>query len=142
MVNETETHSQSGGVPPAKHPGHFPWKIVLVILLIGGVVAYAMVKRQPGGVTAGKGPGGAGGKGGGMGSNLPVAAVVGVVQTKNVPIYLDGIGTAQAFNTVTVRSRVDGNITNINFDEGQDVHAGDVLAQLDPDPFKTVVKQA
>src|SRR5215472_11462969 len=67
----------------------------------------------------GRGPGG---------SNAPVAAVIGTVMQKDVPIYLDGLGTVQAFNTVTVRSRVDGRVEHINFVEGQDVHAGDVLA--------------
>src|SRR5947209_3700500 len=116
MPNEpAAAHPPPLGVPPAEHPGHFPWKIVLTILMIGGIVAVVMLRRPHIAGAEAKGQGG--GRGGG-GSNLPVTAVVGTVQTTNVPIFLDGIGTVQAFNTVTVRSRVDGNVTKINFDEG------------------------
>jgi multidrug efflux system membrane fusion protein len=80
----------------------------------------------------GKGPGG---------SNAPVAAIIGTVMQKDVPIYLDGLGTVQAFNTVTVRSRVDGQLKKLSFKEGQDVQAGELLAQIDPDPFRTQVEQ-
>lgn len=139
MPNEPAAHPEPGGVPPAEHPGHFPWKIVLTILIIGVLVAFVMLRRSSTSGSEAKGPAG---RGGGMGSNVPVTAVLGNVHTTNVPIFLDGIGTVQAFNTVTVRSRVDGNVVKINFEEGQDVHAGDVLAQIDPDPFKTQVAQA
>ena len=91
--------------------------------------------RQPGSAKGGKqgrGPGG---------SNAPVTAVIGTVMQKDVPIYLDGLGTVQAFNTVTVRSRVDGQLKKLSFKEGQDVQAGDLLAQIDPDPFRTQVDQ-
>ena len=65
----------------------------------------------------------------------PVPVVAGTVAQKDVPIYLGGIGTVQAFNTVTVRARVDGQVEKIAFTEGQDVRAGDLLAQIDPDPL-------
>jgi multidrug efflux system membrane fusion protein len=71
----------------------------------------------------------------------PVPVVAGVVAQKDVPIYLGGIGTVQAFNTVTVHARVDGQVQKIAFTEGQDVHAGDLLAQIDPDPFRTALEQ-
>ncbi len=59
-----------------------------------------------------------------------------------MPIYLSGIATVQAFNTVTVHARVDGQMKKIAFTEGQDVHAGDLLAQIDPDPYRTALDQA
>ncbi|MDB6112789.1 MAG: efflux transporter periplasmic adaptor subunit [Pedosphaera sp.] len=71
----------------------------------------------------------------------PVPVVAGMVVQKDVPIYLDGLGTVQAFNTVTVRPRVDGQLITVGFVEGQDVHVGDVLAQIDPAPFKTALAQ-
>jgi multidrug efflux system membrane fusion protein len=73
---------------------------------------------------------------------LPVPVTVGAASTADVPIYLDGLGTVQAFNSVTVRVRVDGELTKVAFTEGQDVHAGDLLAQIDPDPFRAQLEQA
>jgi len=61
---------------------------------------------------------------------------------KDVPIYLTGIGTVQAFNTVTVHSRVDGQLNKVAVTEGQDVKEGDVLAIIDPAPFQTALDQA
>ena len=72
----------------------------------------------------------------------PVPVVIGTVAQKDVPIYLDGLGTVQAFNSVTVHSRVDGQLKKVFFTEGQDVHAGDPLAQIDPDPFQAALEQA
>jgi multidrug efflux system membrane fusion protein len=72
----------------------------------------------------------------------PVPVVAGVVAEKDVPIFLDGLGTVQAFNTVTVRARVDGQVIKVDFTEGQDVRVGDVLVQIDPDPYRTALEQA
>jgi len=72
----------------------------------------------------------------------PVPVVAGHVAQKDVPIYLDGLGTVQAFNAVTVHVRVDGELKKVAFTEGQDVKAGDVLAQIDPDPFRAQLEQA
>jgi len=73
---------------------------------------------------------------------MPVPVVAGRVAQKDVPIYLDGLGTVQAFNAVTVRVRVDGELKKVAFTEGQDVRAGDLLAQIDPDPFHAQLAQA
>ncbi|HEY6166438.1 MAG TPA: efflux RND transporter periplasmic adaptor subunit, partial [Verrucomicrobiae bacterium] len=74
--------------------------------------------------------------------NAPVPVVAGTAAEKDVPIYLDGLGTVQAFNTVTVHVRVDGQLQKVAFTEGQDVRAGDLLAQIDPEPFKAMLEQA
>ena len=66
----------------------------------------------------------------------PIPTTIGVAEQKDVPVYLTGLGTVQAFNSVTVKVRVDGQIDKIAFTEGQDVKAGDVLAQIDPRPFQ------
>jgi multidrug efflux system membrane fusion protein len=71
---------------------------------------------------------------------VPVAAVE--VMRRDFPIYVRGIGAVQAFNLVTVKSRVDGELQQVLFREGQDVRAGDVLAQIDPRPFDAQLKQA
>ena len=71
-----------------------------------------------------------------------IPVVAGTVQRADVPIYLTGIGSVQAFNTVTVKARVDGQIDKIAFNEGQDVKAGDPLVQIDPRPFQAALDQA
>jgi multidrug efflux system membrane fusion protein len=71
-----------------------------------------------------------------------VPVVVDKVRREDVPIFTTGLGTVQAFNTVTVRVRVDGQLDKVNFTEGQDVKAGDVLAQIDPRPFQAALGQA
>lgn len=60
----------------------------------------------------------------------------------DVPVYLDGLGSVQAYNTATVKSRVDGEIQKVAFVEGQAVHAGDVLVQIDPRPYQAQYEQA
>jgi multidrug efflux system membrane fusion protein len=79
---------------------------------------------------------------GAAGAGGPVPVVAGTVEQKDMPVYLDGLGTVQAFNTVTVRSRVDGNLTQVLFKEGQDVKTGDLLAVIDPAPYQAVLDQA
>jgi multidrug efflux system membrane fusion protein len=71
---------------------------------------------------------------------VPVTA--GAAETKNVPVYLTGLGTVQAFNTVVVKVRVDGQLDKVAFTEGQDVKAGDLLAQIDPRPYQAALDQA
>jgi multidrug efflux system membrane fusion protein len=66
----------------------------------------------------------------------------GTVTVKDVPVYVRGLGTVQAFNTVQVKSRVDGNITQVQFTEGQEVKQGDPLFQIDSRPFQAVLEQA
>jgi multidrug efflux system membrane fusion protein len=66
----------------------------------------------------------------------------GKVKEREVSIYFDGLGTVQAYNTVTVKSRVDGQLVRVAFREGQDVHSNDVLAEIDPAPFKAALDQA
>lgn len=71
---------------------------------------------------------------------VPVSAVH--VRRQDVPIYLTGIGTVQAYNSVLVKSRVDGQIIKINFSEGRDVRTGDVLVEIDPRPYEAALNQA
>ena len=77
-----------------------------------------------------------------MSGGGPVPVVAGKVEQKDMPIYLDGLGTVQAFNTVTVHSRVDGALVQVNFLEGQDVKTGDLLAVVDPRPYQAALDQA
>jgi multidrug efflux system membrane fusion protein len=70
---------------------------------------------------------------------VPVTA--GTVKAQDVPVFLNGIGTVQANNMVTIKSRVDGQIVAVNFTEGQEVKAGDRLLQIDPRPYQAVLEQ-
>jgi len=74
--------------------------------------------------------------------NFSVSVVVATAQNGDLPVYFNGLGTVTAFNTVTVRSRVDGQIINVAFKEGQFVHEGDLLVQIDPRPFQVQLEQA
>jgi membrane fusion protein, multidrug efflux system len=72
----------------------------------------------------------------------PIAVQIAKVGHTDVPIYLQGLGTVQAFYTVTVTARVDGEIQKIAFTEGQEVKKGDLLAQIDPRPNQAAYEQA
>jgi multidrug efflux system membrane fusion protein len=76
------------------------------------------------------------------GAGAPVPIVAGTVKRQDVPIYFNGIGTVEAYNTVSVRTRVDGQVQQIAFKEGQDVKTGDLLAVIDPAPYQAAYDQA
>jgi multidrug efflux system membrane fusion protein len=99
------------------------------LLLAGGVAAYATHDDGPASPPQHKPP-----------PAVPVVAEA--VKQSQVPIYLRGIGTVQAYNTVTVRSQITGQLTNIAFTEGQKVQTGDLLAQIDPRPYQAQLDQA
>jgi membrane fusion protein, multidrug efflux system len=71
---------------------------------------------------------------------IPVTA--GTVAAQDVPVFLHGIGTVQAYNMVAIKSRVDGQIVKVDFKEGQDIKTGDPLFQIDPRPYQAALEQA
>ena len=75
-------------------------------------------------------------------ANRPTPVLVAVVQQKTVPVYLTALGTVTAYNTVTLHSRVDGQLLKVNFQEGQSVRQGQLLLQIDPRPYQAAVAQA
>jgi len=111
----------------------------LVLLIAWWSFHHRAVPDQSGSAAAGEPSGRRGGTGTGGGS---VPVVAGKVEQKDMPIYLDGLGTVQAFNTVTVHTRVDGQLQQVLFSEGQNVKAGDLLAVVDPRPFQAALDQA
>lgn len=119
------------------------WILVLMALLVAGIWYYrgshASTEAQgpgaPGGATKGQGRGGGAG-----GFTVPV--VVANARRGDLPVYFNGLGTVTAFNTVTVHSRVDGQITKINFTEGQYVHQGESLLEIDSRPYQVQLEQA
>ena len=126
--------------PPARStvPEGRPGRALVGVFALAGVAALVWfgVKQHQTKAAASSAPGARPAFG-----SFPVPVVPGVAEKKDVPIYLDGLGTVQAFNTVTVRSRVDGQVVRIAFVEGQDVRVGEVLAQIDPAPFQTQLEQ-
>jgi membrane fusion protein, multidrug efflux system len=131
-----ETHPAAGSPPAAPKGGG---RVLLAAFLVAALAGagWFWAKKHAAATTAG---GAAPGGRPAMGS-FPVSVIPGVVEQKDVPIYLDGLGTVQAFNMVTVRSRVDGQVVKIAFTEGQEVKAGDLLAQIDPAPFQAQLDQ-
>src|SRR6201993_5033934 len=72
----------------------------------------------------------------------PIPVNIAAVEKSDFPVYLTGLGTVQAFNTVVVRTRVDGQIDKIAFQEGQTLKQGDLLAEIDPRPYQAALDQA
>src|SRR6201993_1153234 len=113
------------------------WFLILVgAVFIGGIWYYFGHQNSASSlaVDASKSKRAEGSQRGGPGGPVPVVA--GVVQKRDVPIYLNGIGTVQAYNTVSVRPQVSGTLTRVVFQEGQDVKQGDLLAVIDPRPYQ------
>ncbi len=129
------------------------WVWIVVILVVAGAGWFWHSRSQTGADGApgaegkraaykGMGAGGAGRRGGPMGPNDVMPVGVATAKRSDVPIYLNGLGSVTPLATVTVKARVDGLLTKINFREGQIVKAGEVLAEIDPRPFQVVVEQA
>jgi membrane fusion protein, multidrug efflux system len=97
-------------------------------LAVIGLIAWRML-HKPANAASRTGP-------------APIAVQIAKVGHTDVPIYLQGLGTVQAFYTVTVTARVDGEIQKIAFTEGQEVKKGDLLAQIDPRPNQAAYEQA
>jgi membrane fusion protein, multidrug efflux system len=117
------------------------WVVVLGVIALG--VWYYRGTHATSEAGANTPPGGAGKGGpGGFFMTGPVPVVVTAAQKGDLPVYLIGLGSVTAFNTVTVRSRVDGQIVKVNFTEGQFVHEGDALIEIDPRPYQVMLEQA
>ena len=125
--------------------------VLLLLVLAIGFSGWWYLKRPvgvtsaatEGGPGSGTGRGGGGGGGGGRHrSSGPVAVMTTKVVRQDVAVHVDGIGTVQPFNTVTVRTRVEGPLDKVFFKEGQDVKAGDILAQVDPRQFQAALNKA
>ncbi len=119
----------------------WPWLLFLCIA-VGGVWFFPRVTKSadvnPGTVSVAKK--GAGGPSRAGGRQVPVVAAA--ARRGDMPVYLNGLGSVTAFNTVTVRSRVDGELTKVAFTEGETVKQGDLLAEIDPRPFEVQLSLA
>src|SRR4051812_33000996 len=99
------------------------WGLLVIGALLGAIVVWRIVQK----------PGQEGGKAGG---DRAVAVKTVPVARRDVPVQLDGLGSVVPLSTVILRSRVDGQLQGVSFTEGQHVKANDVLAQIDPRPFR------
>ncbi len=113
-------------------PRRWPW-LVTLLLLAGAAYELRATRasRQPAATEAPGKP---------VGPSVPVVAAT--AREGDMPVYLSGLGSVLAFNTVTVKSRVDGQLVRVAFQEGQLVHQGDLLAEIDPRPFAAQLAQA
>ena len=105
--------------------------VALVLVGVAGAVWWQPARQQPQPRF---------GRGGGDDGPVPVVAAL--AKRSDVPVYLDGVGTIRALNTVTVRSQVDGKLLSVNYTEGQQVERGYVLARIDPTTYQAAYDQA
>ena len=119
MIRDISTHAR-------RNPRKFLFWI-LGIIIIAAAIWYFFFARGAADKNSRKAP-------------APIITAAPVVH-KDVPVYLDGLGTVQAFNTVTVHSQVDGQLMQVLYTEGQNVKAGDVLAKIDPRTFQATLDQ-
>ncbi|WP_175139030.1 MdtA/MuxA family multidrug efflux RND transporter periplasmic adaptor subunit [Achromobacter animicus] len=117
-------------------------RVVGLVLLLLVVAAIAWLVLRPSAKQ-----GGPGGRAGGRPpmaamANLPVPVRIATAAQQDIDIFLRSLGTVTAYNTVTVRSRVSGELVDVAFQEGQQVKAGDLLAQVDPRAFQVALDQA
>ncbi len=141
-----KTRDEESASRPAAEPKHRVWLWLLIAVVIAALGFWYF--RSSKASTEAQGPSAAGGSGKGLGrqgagaGGFAVPVVVATSQRGDLPVYFNGLGTVTAFNTVTVHSRVDGQITKINFQEGQYVHQGDALVEIDARPYQVQLEQA
>jgi multidrug efflux system membrane fusion protein len=118
---------------PETRPRRRPW--IIAVLVVAAVLGFVWWRTHTEPAT-----GAAPARGGG--DNRPVSVLVAPAQKRDVPIYREGLGTVTANKTVTVRSRVEGQLQTVGYKEGQTVKQGALLAQIDPRPFAIQVHSA
>lgn len=112
--------------------------VIVLVLAAAGSAAWTLRSANP--VSVAQNDGGRHGRGGGNGLPVPVTATA--ARVTDVPVFLEGVGSVKARNTVTIRPQVEGRILSINFKEGQDVKKGDLLAKIDPATYQAQLEGA
>ena len=119
---------------PARRKGVFLCVLILLSILLLSCSKPAQQQAQQG-----KGGGGRGGQG--MGQQA-ISVAVAKAEVRDLPVYLTGLGSVTAFNTVVIKSRLDGQLVSVAFKEGQNVKKGDLLAVIDPRTYEVALSQA
>ena len=151
-VTTAEPESRAATKKPVSDPGHLlpehasepgghrpgsPLRIIIVALIILAVAGFIVwrirANNQQAAQQAAKQAAAA---------NRPTPVQVVAVQQKTVPVFLTALGTVTAYNTVTLHTRVDGQLLSVNFQEGQAVKKGQLLLQIDPRPYQAALDQA
>lgn len=127
-----ESLPETSNLPPKQKRTGWIWLVILLLMIAG--VAWRLTHLKKDGDSHGGGHG--------SGSSSPIPVTVTAATSEDFPVYLDGLGTVQAYNSVQVNARVSGLIQEIRFQEGQEVKQGEVLAVIDPRTFQAQYDQA
>jgi multidrug efflux system membrane fusion protein len=114
--------------------GRYGWPVTAALLAL--CAAGCSKGAAPAAAQSSHGVGGPGGP-----NERPIPVLVSTTAKRDVPVYLEGLGTVTAFKTVNVRSQVDGRLNRVDFTEGQNVKHGQVIAEIDPRPFAILLHQ-
>ena len=139
-----ESGSAGGTAVHAGSPSSSRWWVWLLVIAVvaGGYWYYRNSHNKSQDAAAAPAAGGKGRGPGGAAGGYGVPVVVTTAQSGDLPVYFNGLGTVTPLYTVTIRSRVDGQLVNVAFKEGQFVQQGDLLAEVDPRPFQVQLEQA
>jgi multidrug efflux system membrane fusion protein len=140
---EERTLVPSAGEASEGRSSAWVWVLLTGAALIIGVVAWFVLKKagaEKADAAQASAPSGGGARGRGAGGTVPVS--VATAEKRDLPVYLTGLGSVAALNTVSIKSRVDGAIVGLPFREGQEVKQGDLLAVIDPRPFEVLLHQS
>ena len=142
QLSEQEPHTelskpvQQSPVEPEepKRSSARTWIVILIILLVVGAAVWKIRSNSQEQTTQNSRLAGA--------ADRPVPVMTVPVEKKTMPIYLTALGTVTAYNTVTIKTRVDGQLLQVNVREGQAVRKGQLLVQIDPKPYEAALAQA
>jgi multidrug efflux system membrane fusion protein len=137
--------SRKTAAPVQKRRSRFWLWLIIAAVLIGGIYYLVHRSREAAAAAAGTGtgrPGGGAGRGGFGGQRPPTFVSAEPARRGELRNYITALGTVTATNTATVRSRVDGELLKLHFEEGQRVKSGDLLAEIDPRSYEVALQQS
>jgi multidrug efflux system membrane fusion protein len=138
-ISQQQMHSDDSSKAPSKpsrgqRNRHWLWIVILILILMGGSFFLRHRRQLPSETQSSPGRGGFG--------SATIMISTAKAQTGDIGIYVNALGVVTPLNTVSVKSRVDGQLVKVNYQEGQLVHAGDSLVEIDPAPYQAALDQA